>query len=1550
MRFYQKSKTICALTIFVALNVTDGHIGDNRQGRMALHAELPSSKAKREQALRNILSARRRQLLSSRVSSDLPKSWSPSPRKSRPVLAVSKDPLDMLEVQETRHGVYVTAPIGDEVAVIMENDEDDIVDLEFIKSVSTTSSNMEKIARSLDEVDQSTKNSLLIRINDTSTWLTSGAKFNDTNTPKNASKILLRSQKTLEHDNRRKNTVAMPESLYNHFRPVESNIPVEDMTQFLYFGQKIQPESSTTNNSVLDTTSTSSSVPSSRRRYSMKRFSTTTPIPVPRLEEIINEEMNIAVERSTIERNKIPKTKNVFRSPGTGTYFRKSPIRTSDPTIVTNVIMTRESGRNASVGLDEKRESTLLRNSGKSQSDPSAHAHRDQVLIGGDRDRGSNAHTDTATAHRSGNATTENAADSTQFQKDAEVAKKEKRHQRKDILLSPIHQNSNDDSSEQSTIIKAIDIIASRSSVITEDTTMEMASTSTYELTNEKTNKITTWQSVHSNKEDSTTSAPKIDIDPRMTSSTINDLAGTLEPKSPPIIPTTTIASHSSLRIVVTEPMSYETGIESVTISNRDEEPEAEEAMVKVDTVNQADSRKDRTRPRINRTDPIAVPYTRSNTGKTTVVESTLPSSVPIEPEFLITETTTEKLEHKHAYAYEITNVTRLLRNYTGPGLSVAVDHQVKVDKSKKNEDETDEEDNKKNTSSKKHKKLEEQEQRVVEKEKETEEDSTLTRTNVGSIHEIRNGGGSTQPTPQQQQPLPLLLPTLQRASSGSSSGGIVELARTPGELSAGTNVGEATANSTSSWNTSTGGTPIITSASSNSSASNISNSHSSTSSGSQTSSSSSSSSSSASSHSSGHLVGERGRKGGYGARQQYHHQNRGGGAGAESTVSSGGSSIGTRNTLPSAATPVTTTEVSGASTARVDQDNAQTIALPNHDRNRNDAVTENILVTSTLRWNHTGSNKVSSGVERSEVYGGDRRYLRKSASAVLNQRTSEEGLLKEVKRRRGSLSSGSVASFSNSRRLKGSRSGAIEESRTSGSRSMENRTVVVENGDGQSITNQTTRVKDVHNESHDKFSEVREGMTQMQREVTVGPSEDMTVVPKLDEVEKIPETTVGSILAPSSTLAAPVKSLSLERDQDEVETVNRFNLTDQVTASSAASAVVTSENPKHLSEPVTTSVTSTLNTVQKSATTVARPVFPVTPKMLKEHTKTGNNDEISEVDSAKTAEASRPFGLAKDLDPSEIQKMYRSQTTLKPDAAMTTIAPEVERSTDINEDPVTSSPAKEQPSTMIPVNSSVTRKPVSVERSPEVRGRNLADKTKDKDDVLPIMQLYNTSNIFNGTGKDTQEAVNGVRTLELPGVIEVNATRQEADPELAGTTTHEPEVSESPTKERTRTGQKNSGDISGIGEARPGGTGIPKKSRHGGSREEMHDSVGPPRGSNHSNPGNSYSAGGAQVNMTRHRPSYYYTPPPEFVGYRPEFNGSFFENGMISVSPRESVNISEVITKRHDGDTIATQETVAVVSYILATLVVFPIAVGVGLILRRLIIRNRKVRIYTPR
>ncbi|KAI4498626.1 hypothetical protein M0802_006332 [Mischocyttarus mexicanus] len=324
-------------------------------------------------------------------------------------------------------------------------------------------------------------------------------------------------------------------------------------------------------------------------------------------------------------------------------------------------------------------------------------------------------------------------------------------------------------------------------------------------------------------------------------------------------------------------------------------------------------------------------------------------------------------------------------------------------------------------------------------------------------------------------------------------------------------------------------------------------------------------------------------------------------------------------------------------------------------------------------------------------------------------------------------------------------------------------------------------------------------------------------------------------------------------------------------------------------------STTTTMMT--EVTTTSAPPAFPVTPKLLVETTSSNNRITTNETPTSTSTESlnqltpsrkpdqDRPFGLAADLDPSEIQKMYRSQNTSSTES---NTLPNLETST----------------------VSTTSQLPIQIGHKQlhdlyENRGRSLSDKTKQEDDVLPIMQLYNTSDIFD----DSSTLGPPTRTIELP-LEESNATkdREESPQEAPGSRYTTPSVTNKPTVKPT-----------------------PKSSPKTTPRTT-------PKSTNTSS---------TFVNRTRYKSSY---PNRSIItdysdlGYQPiEFNRTFFDSGSIAVSPRESVNISEV-TKRHDGDAVASQETVAVVSYILATLVVFPIAVGVGLILRRLIIRNRKV------
>ncbi|XP_011506607.1 PREDICTED: uncharacterized protein LOC105369064 [Ceratosolen solmsi marchali] len=170
---------------------------------MSLQTESPVAKARREQALRNILASRRRkQALRRRtavsVTSDAVARGSSSRRKSHQPRETGSS--DLLEMQESQNGLYVTVPEQHSI-----NDTQDIV-IETLGLATTATSSSSNGGRRSGTMSISSKP--------------------------------YRNNASMEH--RVKKIVSMPASLYNHFRPVESNIPIEDMSQFLYFGQKLR--------------------------------------------------------------------------------------------------------------------------------------------------------------------------------------------------------------------------------------------------------------------------------------------------------------------------------------------------------------------------------------------------------------------------------------------------------------------------------------------------------------------------------------------------------------------------------------------------------------------------------------------------------------------------------------------------------------------------------------------------------------------------------------------------------------------------------------------------------------------------------------------------------------------------------------------------------------------------------------------------------------------------------------------------------------------------------------------------------------------------------------------------------------------------------------------------------------------------------------------------------------------------------------------------------------------------------------------------------------
>ncbi|CAL1682285.1 unnamed protein product [Lasius platythorax] len=1290
-------------------------VADHRQGRASLHAELLSSKAKREQALRNILAARRRQILSQRSHEP---SRIFSNRTPRPD-TTSKDPPDIFETQETKHSVYVTSA-QTEASVDEET------------SQSSRKSIEKKVASAIDldstelKVEQQTPK--MSKDETTSTSTTEKYESASSTSSSIAStSTMSANQKSGDADTRKKNIVSMPESLYKHFRPVESNIPMEDMSQFLYFGQKLQPDAQnvtgSSNNNSVETTST---IPiSSRRRYSSKRFSAIISSIAP-IEEIMNDEMNIALERRTVEKNQVSRIKNMFRSPGSsGLYYRK-PRPTAD--VASNVISGNESSPVVG-GSDTKSEMNTVDDKLR-RGDPSARIPRE-------RGNGANH--------------VVKASTTTQIQR-----------QRDDDAETGVAESEIDVKLSNDTVTAANGVVAAS----LEKTTNDFAKDDDVKRAVETQ---TETRSAEKSEDKLTNVVEKaISTSSARTNSRSRDV-NNIEASSPR-------TESSTLRIVVPDDSI---GPSSFAIENE----RAQRNTVKQQPVS-AD------RPvRVSVSDDTAAKSTPSSTSSSTT-ESSSPVVVDSSQQQQEQEQQQQPPQQQHVYAYTITNVTRLLRNYTGPGLNG--------------------------------------EERRGGGEEEEEGGGAAGRP-AGSGAEITSDGPSQQqqqqlPPPPPPSSSPLLLPRVGAAS--------IESARTPAGLSTGATVEPATAAGSSS--------SVVV----------------------------------------GGLVGERARK--VVPQQQQRSSNQ------RATWSS---------SHPAANDSVisTTRSVKSAETG-----------------NR-----------GSVRW-----NQVKSRISEQEG-ANDRRLLRKSASAVLNQRSTlnEESSLVTSKRRRVSASQSGLPPTSNgSRWANSSRIESATEELTVDDRSL-----------NETVTSRGNDSDDEMLDSPREIARVSSGVNEMPAD---GNSPETTIMGNLGRNSSATDETMNatdpSVLVDviamteadkSDVLAKDIVSTPSVNDEDSIGSEDYQSVV-MSNKSSDSDANLTTDNVVAttviVTEGIGETVAKTTTRTTMTTTTPAAPVFPVTPRILTEGERTTLDPKTFVDAGVKVPEASN-------LDPSEIQKRYRAKdaTTSTTTTTTTTMVPPIQNDTR----PVDDAPSRK--SEVLPTSSTPAEngKRMSGERSPDVRARNLSDKSKDKDDVLPIMHLYNTSDIFNGS-----RPVDGfVRGTER--------TQDEKNPTKTTTTmtTMTEKTSQSTTTVTSATQIGGSTSITvpvpKLREPTASTTGS-RKDKHEENRGSQ-DTTVPPVTSR----GSSFAPA---INRTRYKPAYHHSILPEYNGtiYHPaELNRTYFEaGGPISVSPREPMNISEVISKRHDGNAIATQETVAVVSYILATLVVFPIAVGVGLILRRLILRNRKV------
>ncbi|KAG8246314.1 hypothetical protein J6590_087238 [Homalodisca vitripennis] len=135
----------------------------------------------------------------------------------------------------------------------------------------------------------------------------------------------------------------MSDSLYQYFRPLDQDVPQDDIIPFLDFGRKLSPVLPTPSGANGANSIDNKSVitkPRSRIHHEEKESK-------PSDEEILQEDMDVTVVKKAIERNSVPREKLHVREQGISDYYKKrvpAQIRTTE-----NLVSTSDSSTVSSV-------------------------------------------------------------------------------------------------------------------------------------------------------------------------------------------------------------------------------------------------------------------------------------------------------------------------------------------------------------------------------------------------------------------------------------------------------------------------------------------------------------------------------------------------------------------------------------------------------------------------------------------------------------------------------------------------------------------------------------------------------------------------------------------------------------------------------------------------------------------------------------------------------------------------------------------------------------------------------------------------------------------------------------------------------------------------------------------------------------------------------------------------------------------------------------------------------------------------------------------------
>lgn len=252
---------------------------------------------------------------------------------------VDLDPDEEFQVDESNHGLYLLnysdtenvtrSPVLNKTTI---NTNIKYNSTTKVESTTVTSKLLKEIVLTTNKPDE-----IVIK----NEKLEANTIVNSTDTK---STKLIKIENEKEKENR---TLFMSDEIYNHFRPLEAELPVEDMAPFIFFGQKIggQAISDNLTNSPSISASTKSvnyiAAPSSEKRKYNSRYTATEKYRNTSAdEEEINEDMDVSVVKNVIEKNKI---RNTVKGPAPARHvglvnaYRKYTNTTQQPSTSANI-------------------------------------------------------------------------------------------------------------------------------------------------------------------------------------------------------------------------------------------------------------------------------------------------------------------------------------------------------------------------------------------------------------------------------------------------------------------------------------------------------------------------------------------------------------------------------------------------------------------------------------------------------------------------------------------------------------------------------------------------------------------------------------------------------------------------------------------------------------------------------------------------------------------------------------------------------------------------------------------------------------------------------------------------------------------------------------------------------------------------------------------------------------------------------------------------------------------------------------------------------------